>query len=75
VIPETALIDDSGVMVAYLQIEGESFVRTEVTVLARQSGKALVVGLPSGARLVEQGGNSIRRATLVAKDVGEGHVH
>jgi len=75
VVPGTALIDDGGVMVAYLQAGGESFVRAEVSVIARQSGRALVVGLPEGARLVEQGGNAIRRATLVSRDVGEGHVH
>ena len=75
VFPQTALVDDGGVTVVYLQIEGESFVRVEVAVLARQSGMALVEGIQPGARLVEQGGNAIRRATLVAKDVGEGHVH
>ena len=75
VVPVSALVDDSGVTIAYLQVGGESFVRVEVTVLARQGDVALVEGLELGARLVEQGGNAIRRATLVAKDVGEGHVH
>lgn len=75
VIPETALVDDGGVTVVYLQIGGESFARAPVTVLARQSGRALVEGVPAGARLVEHGGNAIRRATLVAQDVGAGHVH
>ena len=75
VIPESALVDDSGVTVVYLQTGGESVVRVEVAVRARQSGLAMVEGLPPGARLVERGGNAIRRATLVAKDVGEGHVH
>jgi len=75
VIPETALVDDGGVTIVFLQTEGESFARVEVTVLARQSGMALVEGIPQGARLAERGGNAIRRATLVAKDVGEGHVH
>jgi multidrug efflux pump subunit AcrA (membrane-fusion protein) len=75
VFPITALVDDGGVLVVYLQTEGESFARVEVTVLARQSGMVLVEGIPPGARLVERGGNAIRRATLVAKDVGEGHVH
>ena len=73
--PQTALVDDGGVTVVYLQIEGESFVRVEVTVLARQSSMALVEGIAPGARLVDRGGNAIRRATLVAQDVGEGHVH
>lgn len=75
VVPESALIDDGGVPVVYLQIGGESFVRAEVSVLGRQSGRALVEGLLPGVRVVDQGGNAIRRATLVASDVGEGHVH
>jgi len=75
VIPESALVDDGGVDIVYLQIEGESVARVEVSVLARQSGRVLVEGIPAGARLVERGGNAIRRATLVSKDVGEGHVH
>ena len=75
VVPETALVDDGGVPVVYLQSGGEGFIRTEVEVLARQSRMALVEGLTLGARIVERGGNAIRRATLVSQDVGEGHVH
>lgn len=75
VVPGTALVDDGGVPVVYLQSGGEGFVRAEVEVLARQSGMALVEGLALGARIVESGGNAIRRATLVSQDVGEGHVH
>ncbi len=75
VVPETTLVDDGGVPVVYLQSGGESFVRAEVKVLARQSGMALVEGLELGSRVVERGGNAIRRATLVSQDVGEGHVH
>lgn len=75
VIPETALVDDGGVTIVYLQRSGEEFIRAEVTVLVRQSGSVLVNGLEPGARIVDVGGNAIRRATLVAKDVGEGHVH
>ena len=75
VVPETALVDDGGVTIVYLQSEGESFVRAEVVVVARQSGMALVEGVEPGARLVERGGNAVRRATLVSRDVGEGHVH
>ncbi len=75
VVPETALVDDGGVPVVYLQIGGESFVRAEVSVVSRQSGSALVEGLAPGARVVDRGGNAIRRATLVASDVGEAHIH
>ena len=75
VIPDSALVDDGGVTIVYLQVGGESFARREVRVLARQAGRALVEGIPPGAVLVYRGGNAIRRATLVASDVGEGHVH
>jgi len=75
VVPQAALVDDGGVPVVYLQVGGESFVRAEVAVVGRQGGRALVEGLPPGARVVDQGGNAIRRATLVASDVGEAHIH
>ena len=58
-----------------LMIIVDSECREEVEVLSRQGGMALVEGLEPGARLVERGGNAIRRATLVSQDVGEGHVH
>ena len=75
VVPESALVDDGGVMVVYLQIDGESFARAEVEVVSRQSGMALVEGLEPGARLVVRGGNAIRRATLVSQGGGADHIH
>ncbi len=75
VIPASALIDDSGVIVAYVQIEGESFARREVRVLARQGEQALVEGLKSGEHLVTMGGGAIRRSSLLSSGAPEGHVH
>jgi RND family efflux transporter MFP subunit len=75
VVPESALVDDGGVPVVYLQTGGESFARAEVEIVARQSGRVLVMGLQPGARLVERGGNAVRRETLVSRDVGERHAH
>lgn len=75
VIPSSALVDDGGVTVVYVQPSGESFLRREVHVVARQGSEALVERLTLGDRLVTRGGNSIRRATLVAAGPGEGHVH
>ena len=75
VIPSSALVDDGGVTVVYVQPSGESFIRREVHVVARQGSSALVERLIPGERLVARGGNSIRRATLVAAGPGEGHVH
>ncbi|MGH9870085.1 MAG: efflux RND transporter periplasmic adaptor subunit [Candidatus Polarisedimenticolia bacterium] len=75
VIPVSALIDDSGVSVAYVQIEGESFARREVRVLVRQGERALVDGLGVGERLVTVGGGAIRRSSLLSSGAPEGHVH
>lgn len=75
VVPINALVDDSGITVVYLQLDGEGFVRRQVRVLHRQGDIAQISGLETGGRLVTDGGNAIRRAALVATDVGEGHVH
>lgn len=75
VLPESGLVDDSGVMIVYAQLSGEEFARIEVDVIARRSGQVLIEGLPLGSRVVTVGGSAIRRATLVAADPGEGHIH
>ena len=75
VIPTSAVVDDGGVPVVYVQLDGEGFVRQEIDVRARQGASLLVNGLAPGQRLVTVGGAAIRRSTLVASDVGEGHVH
>jgi RND family efflux transporter MFP subunit len=75
VAPLSALLDDSGTTVAYVQLEGESFARREVRVLGRLGREALVDGLRPGERLVTQGGGAVRRASLLSAGAPEGHVH
>jgi cobalt-zinc-cadmium efflux system membrane fusion protein len=75
VVPATALVDDGGVSVVYLQLSGESFARQPVEIVTRQGELALVTGLTVGQRLVTRGGESIRRSSLVSKGMGEAHVH
>ncbi len=75
VVPQSALIDDAGVAVAYVQDSGESFSRREVRVLARQGARVVVSGLNSGERLVTRGGAAIRRSSLLSSGAPEGHVH
>jgi RND family efflux transporter MFP subunit len=75
VVPTSALVDDGGVTVVYLQLSGERFVRQEVEVEARQGERALVEGLAPGQRLVTRGGDAVRRATLMSSGQAEGHVH
>jgi RND family efflux transporter MFP subunit len=75
VIPDTALVDDGGQTVVYVQLEGESFSRREVEVLAREGRLVLVDGLSEGERLVSVGGAAIRRTTLLGSGGAPDHVH
>jgi len=75
VVPLSALLDDSGTTVAYVQLEGESFARREVRVRGRLGGEALVDGLRAGERLVVQGAGAVRRSSLLSAGAPEGHVH
>ncbi len=75
VIPASALVDDGGVAVVYLQLSGESFVRQVVDVLDRQGDLLLVDALVPGQRLVIAGGEAVRRSSLMASGTAHGHVH
>jgi len=75
VIPDTSLVDDGGQTVVYVQLEGESFIRREVEVLAREGRLVLVDGLDEGERLVSVGGAAIRRTTLLGSGTTADHVH
>ena len=75
VVPASALVDDGGVPVVFLQLAGEDFQRQTVTVLSRQGDQVLVDGLAPGQRLVTRGGDAIRRSSLMASGEAHGHVH
>ncbi len=75
VLPASALVDDAGVEVVYVQLGGESFARREVEVVARQGPRVAVRGIAPGERVVTRGGNAIRRSELLGSGAVEGHVH
>lgn len=75
VVPLSALLDDSGATVAYIQLEGESFARREVRVLGRLGNEGLVEGLRPGERLVTRGAGAVRRSSLLSAGAPEPHVH
>ena len=75
VIPTSAVVDDGGIPIVYVQLDGEGFVRQEIGLRTREGSSLLVDGIAAGARLVTVGGAAIRRSTLVSSGVGEGHVH
>jgi membrane fusion protein, heavy metal efflux system len=75
VIPDSAVVDDGGTAIVYVQIEGESFSRRPVQVLERQGQRLLVDNVKAGERLVTKGAAAIRRASLLSTGAPEGHVH
>jgi len=75
VIPASAVVDDAGVTVVYVQVSGETVLRREVDVVARAGDRRLVTGITPGERVVTIGGAAIRRASMVSSGVGEAHVH
>jgi len=75
VVPASAIVDDAGVPIVYVQVEGESFLRVEARVDARQGDLALVQGVRAGERVVTVGGAAIRRASQLSSGPVEGHVH
>lgn len=74
-VPDSAVVDDAGVSVVYVQIDGETFARRLVSVEHRQADLVLVDGILPGERIVTIGGAAIRRASLLASGSVEGHVH
>jgi membrane fusion protein, heavy metal efflux system len=76
VIPETALVDDAGRPIVFIQRKGESFVRRPVDVGYRQNGMVEITsGIAAGDRIVTAGGYLIRLATLSSQIPAHGHVH
>ena len=75
VVPETAIVDDAGLPVVYVQLDGEGFARREIRVLGRLGSRVLVDGLQPGERLVLVGGAAIRRTALLSSGSPERHVH
>lgn len=75
-VPESALVDDAGRPVVFIQREGEAFVRRPVTVGYREDGKAEIVsGVEAGDRIVTKGAYLIRLSALSTAIPAHGHVH
>lgn len=75
VVPASAIVDDGGIPVVYVQMEGEDFVRQEISVKRTQGDRVLIEGMRAGSRVVVRGGGAIRRAALMSTGEIEGHVH
>jgi multidrug efflux pump subunit AcrA (membrane-fusion protein) len=75
-VPESALVDDAGQPVVFVQVGGESFERRPVRLGNREAGHVQILGdLVAGERVVTRGAPLIRLAALSPQVPAHGHTH
>jgi cobalt-zinc-cadmium efflux system membrane fusion protein len=76
VVPASALVDDAGRPIVFVQREGEAFERRPVTLGARSGNLVQVTsGVKAGERVVTTGAYLVRLASLSTQVPSQGHVH
>jgi RND family efflux transporter MFP subunit len=76
VIPLSAIVDDGGRPITFVQLAGESFARRPVRLGIQESGSVQILeGLAVGDRVVTRGAHLIRLASLSSQVPAHGHVH
>lgn len=76
-VPASAIVDDGGQSIVFVQAGGESFERRPVRVGGEREGGyvQIVSGLEPGERIVTRGAHLVRLAALSPQTPGHGHVH
>ena len=75
-IPTSAVVDDKGVAVAFVQQAGETFERRELTLGIQSDGYVQVnSGLAAGERVVTKGAYRVHLASLSSELPAHGHAH
>ena len=75
-VPASAVVDDGGQPVVFVQIGGERFDRRLVRLGAREGGLVQILeGVRAGERIVTRGANLVRLAALSPQVPAHGHVH
>jgi membrane fusion protein, heavy metal efflux system len=76
VVPVTAVLDEDGRPVAYVQPEGESFEKRELKLGGRQGDRVLVLeGIKAGERVVTGAAYQVKLASLSTSVPAHGHEH
>jgi RND family efflux transporter MFP subunit len=75
-IPRSALVDDKGVFLAFVQLAGETFERRELELGIQGDGYVQVkAGLTPGERIVTKGAYRVHLASLSGELPAHGHAH
>jgi multidrug efflux pump subunit AcrA (membrane-fusion protein) len=76
VVPRSALLQDDGRTLVYVQLDGEHFAERAVKLGPSAAGQVAVKsGLRHGERIVTRGANVIRLASRRSAGPTHGHVH
>lgn len=75
-IPTSAIVDDNGRPIVFVQVEGETFERREV-ILGGREGKLILLrsGVQAGERVVSGAAYQVRLASLSTAVPAQGHEH
>lgn len=75
-VPESALVDDGGRPVIFVQSSGEAFARRPVKLGVREGGYVQILeGAFPGERVVVKGAHLVRLASMSSQVPAHGHVH
>jgi membrane fusion protein, heavy metal efflux system len=75
-IPDSAIVEEAGQPIAFVQISGETFQKRELTLGMRDRNFVQVLsGIDEGERVVTQGAMAIRLASLSGAIPAHGHAH
>lgn len=75
-IPSSAVLDEDGRAIAYVQVEGERFEKRELTVVGTDKGRTVVTaGIKAGERVVTGAAYQVRLASLSTSVPAHGHEH
>jgi multidrug efflux pump subunit AcrA (membrane-fusion protein) len=75
-VPSSAIVDDAGRPIVFVQVEGEAFERRPVTLGAREGDRVQVLaGVKPGEHIVTRGAYLVRLASLSTSVPAHGHVH
>jgi membrane fusion protein, heavy metal efflux system len=76
VIPESAVLDEDGRPIVYVQAEGETFERRDIEIGGRDGTRVLVLnGVKAGERVVTGAAYQVRLASLSTAVPAHGHEH
>jgi membrane fusion protein, heavy metal efflux system len=75
-VPASAVIDEGGQTIVYVQVAGETFERRIVTIGARSGDRVGISGdIKAGERVVTVGAAAVRAAAATPDAFGHGHAH